>query len=98
MEMNFFERHVVDAGFGFAELDEDFGGAVTNLGSELRLLHNLKNRTKRTMLGLIFCFDFDVGGGHTVFPDFFGRELPSRDLEASEFGAEVLHVAARVNQ
>src|SRR6266849_2183270 len=50
------------------------------------------------MLRLIFCLHLDVGGGHAVFPDFFGGEFPSGDLEAAEFRAEMFHVAAGVNQ
>ena len=50
------------------------------------------------MFLLLLGLDLDVGGGHAVFPDFFGGELPPRDLQAAESGAEVFHVAAGVNQ
>src|SRR6267154_1714776 len=50
------------------------------------------------MLRLIFLLHFDVGGGHAIFPDLFGRKLPAGDLEASQFGAEVFDAAACVNQ
>ncbi len=41
VKMNFFERHVVDAGFGFAKFREDRGGAFAHLRRELRFLQNL---------------------------------------------------------
>src|SRR5258708_38290167 len=50
------------------------------------------------MLGMILSLDLDVGGGHTVFPDFFGGEVPPWDLEAAQLGAEMLQIAAGVNQ
>src|SRR6266478_5166799 len=96
--MNFFERHVVDAGFGFAQFREDRGASFAHLGRELRLLQNIEDRAERTMLLLVFGLDLDIGGGHAVFPDFFGGELPARDLEAAEFGAELFHATASVYQ
>jgi len=50
------------------------------------------------MLLLVFSLDLDIGGGHAVFPNFFGGELPSGDLQATEFGAEAFQVAPGVNQ
>ena len=35
MEMDFFERDVVDAGFGLAELGENCGGTIADLRREL---------------------------------------------------------------
>src|SRR6266403_3810066 len=50
------------------------------------------------MLLLVLGLDLDVGGGHAIFPDFFDGELPSGELQAAEFSAEILHIAAGVNQ
>ncbi len=98
VEMNFLEGDIVDAGFGFAELDENRRGAVTNLGRKLRFLKNFENRAERAMLRLVFGLDLDVGGSHAVFPHFFGDEVPTGNLEAAEFGAEMFDVTAGVHQ
>ena len=98
VEMNFFERHVVDAGFGFAKLDENFCGAVTHLGGELRFQEDFEDRVERAMFLLVFGLDLHMGGGHAVFPDFFGGELPAGDPETAQFGAEEFHVAAGINE
>jgi len=98
VKMNFFERHVVDAGFGFAKFCEDRGGAFAHLGCELRLLQDFEDRAERAMLLLVFGVDLDVGGGHAVLPDFFGGEFPAGDLQAAQFGAEEFHAAAGVHQ
>ncbi len=50
------------------------------------------------MLRLIFGLHLNVGSSHAIFPDFFGGKLPPRDLEATQFGAEVFHVAAGIDQ
>src|SRR6266705_3505282 len=50
------------------------------------------------MLGLIFCSHLDAGGGYSVFPNFFGRKLPARHLEATQFGAKVIQVATGIHQ
>ena len=96
VKMNFFERHVVDASFGFAKFCEDRAGAFAHLRSELRFLQEFEDGAERPMLLLVFGLDLDVGGGHAVLPDFFGGELPAGDLEATQLEAEVLHVAAGV--
>src|SRR5260370_11423245 len=98
VKMNFFERHVVDAGFGFAKFREDRGGVFAHLGRKLRFLKDFENRAEGAMLLLILRLHFDVGGGHAVFPDFFGGELPARDLEAAQFRAEMFQVTASVDQ
>src|SRR6266403_1071088 len=84
VKMNLLKGHVVNAGFGFAQFFEDSGSALAHLRSEPRFFEDFEDRTEGAMLGLILCFDFDVGGGHAVLPDFFGGEM--------------LNVAAGVNQ
>src|SRR6267154_955844 len=80
VKMNLLKGHVVNAGFGFAQFFEDSGSALAHLRSEPRFFEDFEDRTEGAMLGLILCFDFDVGGGHAVLPDFFGGEIPARDL------------------
>jgi len=70
MEVNFFERNVVDAGFGFTSFTKIFRGAVTNFGRELRFLQDFKNGAEGTMLLLIFGLDLEVGGGMPFFQTF----------------------------
>src|SRR6267154_753445 len=98
VKMNLLKGHVVNAGFGFAQFFEDSGSALAHLRSEPRFFEDFEDRTEGAMLGLILCFDFDVGGGHAGLPDFFGGESPARDLQAAQFGAEMHNVAAGVNQ
>src|SRR5216684_7596565 len=50
------------------------------------------------MLRLIFGLHLNVGSSHAIFPDFFGGKLPARDVQATQFGAEVFHVAAGIDQ
>ena len=98
VKVNLFERHIVDMGFGFAELDENFRGAVAYFRSELRFLQDVEDRAERAVLLLIFGLDLNAGGGHAVLPDFIGVKFPARDLQAAKSGAEVFQVAAGVNQ
>ena len=88
----------MDSGFSFAELDKNFRSAVAYVRRELRFLQNLENCAGRAVLRLIFGLDLDAGGGHAVFPDFFGGELPAGDPETAQFGAEEFHVAAGINE
>src|SRR5258708_11110726 len=88
----------MDKGFAFAELRENDAGAFAHQRSELRFLQDLEDRAQRQMLGLIYRLRLDVGSGHAVLPNFFGGKLPARHLQAAQFGAKVVDVAAGVNQ
>ena len=88
----------MDAGFGFAKLGEDGRGAFARLGCKLRFLKDFENRAEGAMFLLVLGLDLDIGSGHAVFPHFFGGELPTGDLQAAQFGAEVFDVAAGVHQ
>ena len=50
------------------------------------------------MLALVFSCHADKGGGHTIFPDFFGGNRPSGDLQAGQIRTQELQIAARVDQ
>ena len=50
------------------------------------------------MLRLIFCLHLNVGGGHAVLPNSFGRKSPARDPEAAQFSAKLFLVTAGIDQ
>jgi hypothetical protein len=50
------------------------------------------------MLLLVFRLDANVCGGHAVFPDFFGKQVPAIDLQTAEFGTEMFDVAAGIDE
>ena len=50
------------------------------------------------MLLAVFGLYLDKGGGHAVFPDFFGGERPARNVERLQLRAQVFDGAAGVDQ
>ena len=87
----------MDAGLGFAKFCEDRSGTVAHTRRELGFLQDFKNRAERTMLRLIFCLHLNVGCGHAVLPNFFGRKSPARDPQAAQFSAKLFHVTASID-
>ncbi len=77
VEMNFFEGDVVYGGFGFAEFAEDGGGAGFYVCVKRRFFDDGENCGEGAVRLRVFGSDDGVGGGHAVFPNFFGGELPA---------------------
>src|SRR5256885_8851092 len=50
------------------------------------------------MFALVFGLHFHVRGRHAVLPDFFGRDLPSGNVEAAQLFAQVIEREASVDQ
>src|SRR2546423_13559344 len=96
--MDLLERRVMDARFGFPEFLKNGGGAFASLRGELRIAQDFENRAERTMLLLIFGFYAHIRGGHAIFPDLFGRQLPAGDLQPAQIGAELLEIAAGIDE
>src|SRR5580698_164659 len=68
--MNFFERDVVDRGFGFAQFLENSDGAIFHGGSQTRKLEDAENCDERAMCGGVLRAHFGVGGSHPFFHTF----------------------------
>ena len=98
VEMNLFDGDIVDRGFRFAEFAENRCSLIADLRRKFRLLQNVENGAKRTMLALVFGLHFHVGGRHAVLPDFFGRNFPSGNFEAAQLLAQVIERNSSVNQ
>src|SRR5258705_2024143 len=95
--MNFFERNVVDGGFGFAEFAKDSSGILFNLLRQLRFIEDFQDDGEAAVLALVFRYDTDEGCGHTVFPHFFRGNRPARNLQTLQTGAKEFEIAAGID-
>ncbi len=98
VEMDFFDGDVVNGGFRFAQFSENRGGTVFYRRGQFRFVKNVENCGERAMRVGVLGGDFDVRGGHAIFPNFFGGDLPARDVEALEFSAQEIDGDTRIDQ
>src|SRR5215472_9069418 len=61
------------------------------------MFQNVENRVERAMVLLILGLHLDKSSGHAVLPNFFGRNLPARNLQTAKLRPQILDRTASID-